>query len=88
MADYSENVIDWYVGTREPLDKAGAYAVQGLGREPGPQVEGCFTNVVGLPICQIRRYLDGGGRAAPGRARLEHGLRRAVLPGRAVCVNV
>jgi septum formation protein len=61
MADYSDNVIDWYIGTREPLDKAGAYAVQGLGANLVRQVEGCFTNVVGLPVCQIRRYLQAAG---------------------------
>ena len=57
MGDYSENVIDWYVRSREPLDKAGAYAVQGLGHNLVKQVEGCFTNVVGLPLCQVRAAL-------------------------------
>jgi septum formation protein len=61
MADYSENVIDWYVGTREPLDKAGAYAVQGQGANLVRAVEGCFTNVVGLPVCQIRQVLFAAG---------------------------
>jgi septum formation protein len=61
MADYSMNVIDWYVGTREPLDKAGAYAVQGQGANLVRQVEGCFTNVVGLPVCQIRAVLAAAG---------------------------
>jgi septum formation protein len=57
MGDYSENVIDWYVRSREPLDKAGAYAVQGLGHNLVKNVEGCFTNVVGLPLCQVRAAL-------------------------------
>jgi septum formation protein len=61
MADYSDNVIDWYIGTREPLDKAGAYAVQGQGANLVRRVEGCFTNVVGLPVCQLRRYLAAAG---------------------------
>lgn len=61
MADYSMNVIDWYVNTREPLDKAGAYAVQGQGANLVRRVDGCFTNVVGLPICQIRQWLTAAG---------------------------
>jgi septum formation protein len=61
MGDYSENVIDWYVRSREPLDKAGAYAVQGLGHNLVKNVEGCFTNVVGLPLCQVRAALVARG---------------------------
>lgn len=57
MGDYSENVIDWYVRSREPLDKAGAYAVQGQGGNLVKQVEGCYTGVVGLPLCSIRGAL-------------------------------
>jgi septum formation protein len=61
MADYSENVIDWYVRSREPLDKAGAYAVQGLGMNLVKRVDGCFTAVVGLPLCSIRGALAAMG---------------------------
>ncbi len=61
MADYSDNVIDWYIGTREPMDKAGAYAAQGQGANLVQRIEGCFTNVVGLPVCQIQRYLQAAG---------------------------
>ncbi|HMA35568.1 MAG TPA: Maf family protein [Chloroflexia bacterium] len=57
MGDYSENVIDWYIRSREPLDKAGAYAVQGLGVNLVKRVEGCYTAVVGLPLCSIRAAL-------------------------------
>ena len=57
MGDYSENVIDWYVRSREPLDKAGSYAVQGLGANLVKKVDGCFTSVVGLPLCAIRAAL-------------------------------
>jgi nucleoside triphosphate pyrophosphatase len=50
MADLSPEEIDWYVATGEPLDKAGAYAVQGLGALFVEEVFGNYTNVVGLPI--------------------------------------
>jgi septum formation protein len=50
-------LIDWYVSTGEPLDKAGAYAVQGLGSRLVAAVDGCFTNVVGLPLTTTRALL-------------------------------
>jgi septum formation protein len=61
MADYSDGDIDAYVATGEPLDKAGAYAVQGLGGRLVARVDGCFTNVVGLPLSTTRRLLAAWG---------------------------
>lgn len=49
----SENEIDWYLSTDEPFDKAGAYAVQGLGSFLVKRIEGSYTNVVGLPVCEV-----------------------------------
>ncbi len=57
MADYSEAEIENYVNTGEPLDKAGSYAVQGLGGRLVARVEGCYTNVVGLPVCEVADML-------------------------------
>ncbi|MGQ9756161.1 MAG: Maf family protein [Desulfotomaculales bacterium] len=45
--------IDLYVATGEPMDKAGAYAVQGLGAIFVDRIEGCFFNVVGLPLARL-----------------------------------
>ncbi len=58
MGGYSDAEIEAYVATGEPLDKAGAYAVQGLGGRLIAEVDGCFTNVVGLPVTTTRRLLE------------------------------
>jgi len=61
MNDYTDPEIEAYVATGEPLDKAGAYAVQGLGARLVARVDGCFTNVVGLPLSTTRRMLARWG---------------------------
>jgi len=55
FAPLSEAEIDWYVATGEPRDKAGAYAIQGLGSLFVDGVEGSYSNVVGLPIPRMYR---------------------------------
>lgn len=49
--------IDAYVATGEPMDKAGAYAIQGLASKFVERVDGCYFNVIGLPLSQVYRYL-------------------------------
>jgi septum formation protein len=57
FAPMSQREIDDYVATREPLDKAGAYAIQGLASKFIEKIEGCYFNVVGLPVALVYRYL-------------------------------
>lgn len=53
----SQEDIDWYVASGEPLGKAGAYAVQGLGARFVERIEGSWSGVVGLPIATVHRLL-------------------------------
>ena len=50
-----------YVATGEPLDKAGAYGIQGFGAALVESVQGCFFNVMGLPVTRVLALLDGLG---------------------------
>ncbi len=49
--------IDWYIQTGEPFDKAGAYAIQGIGTFLVKRINGSYTNVVGLPVCEVLEVL-------------------------------
>ena len=49
----SDAEIQWYIETREPFDKAGAYALQGIGAGMIQGVFGSYTNVIGLPVCEL-----------------------------------
>ena len=54
----TETEIKWYVGTGEPFDKAGAYAIQGIGSFMIDSIRGSYTNVVGLPVCELIQMLN------------------------------
>jgi septum formation protein len=53
----SEQDIAAYVATGEPMDKAGAYAIQGYASRFVRRIEGCYHNVVGLPVSLVYRHL-------------------------------
>jgi len=57
FAPLAEAEIEAYVTSGEPLDKAGAYAIQGRGGRFVARVEGCYFNVVGLPLARLYRIL-------------------------------
>jgi septum formation protein len=60
MRHFTAATIEWYIATGEPVDKAGAYAVQGFGGALVERVEGSYTNAVGLPLAEtlalLRRF--------------------------------
>jgi len=57
FAELTESDIDWYVTSGETVDKAGAYAIQGLASRFIPRIEGSYANVVGLPIALVQELL-------------------------------
>jgi septum formation protein len=57
MCDLSDAEIRSYIATGEPMDKAGAYAIQGIASRWIPRVEGDYSNVVGLPVALVYRML-------------------------------
>ena len=75
MNDYTDTDIREYIATGEPMDKAGAYAIQGLGSKLVHSIKGCYPNVVGFPLCAVVRHLNLAG--------VETGPVPGICPGRA-----
>ena len=61
FADLTDDEIAAYIATGEPMDKAGAYAVQGRAAAFIPRIEGSFSNVVGLPLAEVASLLREAG---------------------------
>ena len=57
MRPYSDDEIDAYIATGSPMDKAGAYGIQDTDFHPAAPVNGCYFNVVGLPLCAVSEML-------------------------------
>ena len=68
MAPYGDSLIERYVASGSPLDKAGAYAIQDLDGALVDTVDGSYTNVVGLPLALTGRLLTWAGVAVTGWA--------------------
>ena len=63
MTSITDEDIEWYVATGEPLDKAGAYALQGTGGIFVTRLDGSASNVVGLPLAELMALLRASGFA-------------------------
>ncbi len=66
MSELSDDEIRAYIETGEPMDKAGAYAIQGIASRWIPRIEGDYSNVVGLPIALVYRMLREAGGISRG----------------------
>jgi septum formation protein len=58
MRNYTDEEIEAYVLSGDPLDKAGAYAIQHSGFHPVESMKGCYASVMGLPLCHLLRVLQ------------------------------
>lgn len=58
MRRYSDAEMEAYIATGDPMDKAGAYAIQHAGFHPVDDLQGCRANVVGLPLCHLKRSMQ------------------------------
>jgi len=61
MRDYSDAEIAAYVASGDPLDKAGAYAIQSTSFRPVARLDGCYTGVVGFSLCRLSQALQAVG---------------------------
>lgn len=61
MRQYTDDEISAYIATGDPFDKAGGYAIQHAGFRPVARIEGCYNNVVGLPLCRVKAALAAVG---------------------------
>jgi septum formation protein len=75
MREYNQEEIEAYVASGDPMDKAGAYAVQNAVFHPVDSMHGCHPNVVGLPLCYVERILYQFG------VESKHGQTRRCKPG-------
>ena len=63
MAIVPDELLEWYVATGEPMDKAGAYGIQGKGALLVDRIQGDYWNVVGLPLYKLEQTLQSTGRS-------------------------
>lgn len=65
MREYTDAEIDAYVASGDPMDKAGAYAIQNAAFHPVERIECCYANVVGLPLHAVAAMLEAWGLSVP-----------------------
>ena len=69
MREYTDEEVAAYIASGNPMDKAGAYAAQDASFHPAAAIEGCWTNVIGLPLCRVRSmFAERGVETTAGSA--------------------
>jgi septum formation protein len=68
FSNIPESELDAYCATTEPLDKAGAYGIQGYAARWIPRIDGDYFNVMGLPIARVVRLLEDASQESSGRS--------------------
>ena len=76
MREYSDEEMLAYIATADPLDKAGAYAIQHATFRPVQNLQGCYANVMGLPVCHAARLLAQFG--CPPASDIVQGCQQAL----------
>jgi MAF protein len=61
MRNYADAEMQAYIGSGDPMDKAGAYAIQHANFHPVENLRGCYANVMGLPVCHLTRMMERFG---------------------------
>jgi len=79
--ELTEEEIAGYIASGEPFDKAGAYAIQGIGVFMVLAIEGSYTNVVGLPLCEVVEVLERLGAVKLFASQAGGGAPVAAVPG-------
>ena len=82
MEKMNSTQIQNYIKSGEPMDKAGAYAIQGIGRSLVQEISGCYNNVVGLPLCEVVRALIRMGYYLPRKGQL------CLMPDGSLCPRI
>ena len=70
MRNYDDNELTAYIASGDPLDKAGAYAIQHPVFDPVAHLDGCYSGVMGFPLGHVAQVLDALGVAVPGSVPL------------------
>jgi len=83
MRAYTADEMEAYIATGDPFDKAGGYAIQNRQFHPVENFQGCFCNVMGLPLCTLKQLMQAFGHETPLRVPPEPSQRNAL--GCAAC---
>jgi septum formation protein len=85
MRHYTEAELRSYVNSGDPMDKAGAYAIQNSTFHPVSEIAGCYASVMGLPLCHLARAFwrveEALSAPVPELCRAETGYLCAIYPG-------